>query len=57
MPYICPSYSKGPVEMKDREYLVFKYRSTPEAISKVVPEPLIPNNENIIYMYFISSKA
>ena len=40
MPLTNPSYPPGPYRFVDREYLVITYRTDPEALRAVVPEPL-----------------
>lgn len=40
MPLTNPSYPRGPYRFVDREYLVITYRTDPEALRAVVPEPL-----------------
>lgn len=40
MPLTSPSYSKGPYRFVDREYLIITYKTSLEALEKIVPEPL-----------------
>ncbi len=40
MPLTNPSFPPGPYRFIDREYLIITYRTDPEALAKVVPEPL-----------------
>jgi acetoacetate decarboxylase len=40
MPLTSPAYPPGPYRFVDRQYLIISYRSDPEAIRRVVPEPL-----------------
>lgn len=40
MPLTNPSYPRGPYRFVNREYLVISYRTDPEALRAVVPEPL-----------------
>jgi len=40
MPITNPSYPKGPYRFVDREYLIITYRTDPEVLARVVPEPL-----------------
>jgi acetoacetate decarboxylase len=40
MPLTSPSYPKGPYRFVDREFLVLTYRTDPDALRAVVPEPL-----------------
>ena len=40
MPLTSPAYPKGPYRFVDREFLVITYRTDPEKLRAVVPEPL-----------------
>lgn len=40
MPLTSPSYPPGPYRFVDREFLVITYRTDPDAVRAVVPEPL-----------------
>lgn len=40
MPLTSPAYPPGPYRFVDREYLIITYRSDPEKLRAVVPEPL-----------------
>jgi acetoacetate decarboxylase len=40
MPLTSPSYPPGPYRFKNREFFVITYRTDPEALRRVVPEPL-----------------
>ncbi len=40
MPLTSPSYPRGPYRFVDREFFVITYRTDPEALRSVVPEPL-----------------
>jgi len=40
MPLTSPSYPPGPYRFVDREFFVITYRTDPEALQAVVPEPL-----------------
>jgi acetoacetate decarboxylase len=40
MPLTAPAYPRGPYRFIDREFLVITYRTDPEALRRVVPEPL-----------------
>lgn len=51
-PSISPSYPKGPYTFYNREYFIIQYESTEEDIKKIVPEPLIPNKDNIVLYSF-----
>jgi acetoacetate decarboxylase len=40
MPLTSPAYPPGPYRFVDRQYLIITYRTDPEALAAVVPEPL-----------------
>jgi len=40
MPLTSPAYPKGPYRFVDREYLIITYRTDPDKLRSVVPEPL-----------------
>ena len=40
MPLTSPAYPPGPYRFVDREYLIITYRTDPEALRALVPEPL-----------------
>ncbi len=40
MPLTSPSYPPGPYRFFDREYMIITYRTDPDALAAVVPEPL-----------------
>lgn len=40
MPLTNPAYPRGPYRFVDREYVIVSYRTDPEALRAVVPEPL-----------------
>jgi acetoacetate decarboxylase len=40
MPLTSPAYPIGPYRFRDREYLVITYRTDPQKLRALVPEPL-----------------
>jgi acetoacetate decarboxylase len=40
MPFANPAYPRPPYRFYNREYVVIKYRTDPEALAAIVPEPL-----------------
>ena len=40
MPLTSPAYPPGPYRFVNREYLIITYRTDPEKLRAVVPEPL-----------------
>jgi acetoacetate decarboxylase len=41
MPFTSPAYPPGPYRFVDREFLIITYRTDPERLRAVVPEPLV----------------
>jgi acetoacetate decarboxylase len=40
MPFTSPAYPPGPYRFVDREFMIITYRTDPERLRKIVPEPL-----------------
>lgn len=53
MPLTSPIYPRGPYRFVNREFLVISYRTDPELLAAVVPEPLVPAPGAIVKMEFI----
>lgn len=51
MPLENPSYPPGPYRFVDREYLIITYRTDPEALARVLPEPLIAPEPLVKYEF------
>src|SRR5215468_9977863 len=51
MPLNNPSYPKGPYKFYDREYVVITYRTDPDALRAVVPEPLEVISDTVTYEF------
>ncbi len=51
MPLTSPAYPKGPYRFFSREYLVITYRSDPEKLRALVPEPLQTDPANPLVKY------
>jgi acetoacetate decarboxylase len=49
MPLTSPSYPKGPYRFIDREYLLIHYESDPDAVRAMLPEPLLPDGNHVIF--------
>ncbi len=49
MPLASPSYPKGPYRFIDREYLLIHYESDPDTIRHLLPEPLEPDGNHVIF--------
>lgn len=39
MPFVSPSYPKGPYHFVDREFLIISYRTDAKLLRQMVPEP------------------
>ncbi len=53
MPAASPSFPHGPFRFVDRQYFIIIYESDPRAIRDALPEPLVPDPENVVYYEFI----
>src|SRR5581483_3412124 len=54
MPLTNPSYPPGPYRFVNREYLIITYRTDPQRVRAVVPEPLeIDERESLVKYEFI----
>jgi acetoacetate decarboxylase len=53
MPLTNPAYPKGPYRFYNREFLVVTYRTDPDALRAVVPEPLELGPDPIVKYEFI----
>jgi acetoacetate decarboxylase len=51
MPLTSPSFPKGPYRFVDREYLVITYRTDPDALARIVPEPLKVASPHVRYQF------
>ncbi len=51
MPLTSPSYPPGPYRFVDREFFVITYRTDPEALRAVVPEPLEITEPTVKYEF------
>lgn len=40
MPLTSPAYPRGPYHFRDREFLIITYRTDPDKLRRIVPEPL-----------------
>jgi acetoacetate decarboxylase len=49
MPLSSPSYPKGPYRFVGREYLLIHYESDAEVIREMLPEPLEPDGNHVIF--------
>lgn len=51
MPLTNPAYPKPPYKFYNREFFVVTYRTDPEALREVVPEPLEPIGDTVAYEF------
>lgn len=51
MPLIDPSYPKPPYKFYNREFFVIKYRTDPERLREIVPEPLEVIGDTVSYEF------
>lgn len=51
MPLTSPAYPPGPYRFVNREYLVITYRTDPEKLRALVPEPLVPDGGIVKYEF------
>lgn len=52
MPIASPTYPRGPYRFVNREYFIITYESEPEAIRRLLPEPLKPDGSNQVMYEF-----
>jgi len=51
MPLTDPAYPRGPYKFYNREFMVITYRSDPDALREVVPEPLEVVGDTVNYEF------
>ncbi|MFC0399096.1 acetoacetate decarboxylase [Paraburkholderia rhizosphaerae] len=51
IPLTSPAYSRGPYRFIDREFLIVTYRTDPEKLRELVPEPLEVDMDNPLVKY------
>jgi len=51
MPLTSPAFPPGPYRFTNREYLIITYRTTPEAIARVLPAPLVAPDPIVKYEF------
>ena len=54
MPAHGSSYPKGPYRFINREYFIITYETDASIIRDVVPEPLVPNKDNLVSFEWIN---
>jgi acetoacetate decarboxylase len=51
MPLTSPAFPPGPYRFVDREYLIITYRTSPEKLRALVPEPMKPAGDLVKYEF------
>jgi acetoacetate decarboxylase len=51
MPLTSPAYPPGPYRFINREYLIITYRTDPEKLRALVPEPLVSDGDIVKYEF------
>src|SRR5579859_2044609 len=51
MPLTAPAFPPGPYRFINREYMIITYRSDPEKLRAVVPEPLVLDGDVVKYEF------
>src|SRR5436309_7397979 len=51
MPLNDPAYPRGPYKFYNREFVVITYRTDPDILRAVVPEPLEPAGDAVAYEF------
>ncbi len=51
MPSSFPYYSAPPVQFRDSQIVTITFKTTPEVVRWLVPEPLLPNPDNVMFIY------
>ena len=51
MPLTDPAYPKGPYKFYNREFVVITYRTDPDELRAVVPEPLEVAGDTVAYEF------
>ncbi|MDR3485800.1 MAG: acetoacetate decarboxylase [Bradyrhizobium sp.] len=51
MPLTSPAFPPGPYRFVNREYLIITYRTDPEKLRALVPEPLVPDGGIVKYEF------
>jgi acetoacetate decarboxylase len=52
MPLPGPEYGAPPRTYHDSKLVTITFRTTPEALQKLVPKPMVPNADNLVSVYF-----
>ena len=52
MPSLFPLYSAPPFEFRGNRLMVVRFKTNPEVLRELVPQPLLPNPDNLMFIYF-----
>jgi acetoacetate decarboxylase len=51
MPFNMPFYGSPPLQYTDSKFVSVAFKTSPDVLRKLVPQPLIPNPDNVMYVY------
>jgi acetoacetate decarboxylase len=51
MPSVAPLYTAPPVQFQDNKIIRIFFKTTPELLQELVPKPLAPNQDNLMFIY------
>lgn len=51
MPRLSPLYAAPPIQFRDNRIISIVFRTTPEVLQELVPKPLLPNPNNLMFIY------
>jgi acetoacetate decarboxylase len=51
MPLTSPAYPPGPYRFINREFLIITYRTDPQKLRALTPEPLVPDGDTVKYEF------
>jgi len=57
MPGQFPLYSAPPVSFRDNRIVIVVFKTAPEVLRELVPEPLFPNPLNLMFAYIAASTS
>jgi acetoacetate decarboxylase len=52
MPLTGPQFGAPPITFSDTKMVAITFKTTPEILQKLVPRPLVPNPDNLMFVYF-----
>jgi acetoacetate decarboxylase len=51
MPITAPMYGAPPFPYRDNKIMSILFKTTPEVLRELVPQPLVPNQDNLMFVY------